>query len=368
LQRAVFWWGRRFRLPAAMELSRFCKYRETVYPAKDTSVMDQLTHTATGLFLSRAGLEQLTPYAGPILMLAANVPDIDAVAGFGGALSYLDYHRHITHSLAMLPMMALLPVLIVRLFARQRLRWAGAYLISAIGVGSHLALDSTNAYGVRLLLPFSARWFNLDITSVIDVWIWAAILVALAAPLLSRLVSSEIGARTRGPAARRFAIAALAFVLLYNCGRAVLHTRALAVLDARVYQGAAPLRVAAFPNPINPWRFTGLAETRDFFSLHDLDLRAGFDPAAGRIFYKPEASPAIDSAARTPTFRDFLRFAQYPFWRVQPAAELEGGFTVEAMDLRFGSPQAPGFVARAVLTSRLEVVRTWFTFGAAKPR
>ena len=89
-------------------------------------------------------------------------------------------------------------MLLVRLFARRPLRWTGAYLISAIGVASHLALDSTNIYGVRLLLPFSARWFHLDITSVIDIWIWAMILLALAAPLISRLVSSEIGAKTQG--------------------------------------------------------------------------------------------------------------------------------------------------------------------------
>jgi inner membrane protein len=330
--------------------------------------MDQLTHTATGLFLSRAGLERLTPYAAPILMLAANMPDIDVVSLAFGKLAYLNYHRYLTHSVVLLPLVALLPLLIVRIFARRPLRWAGAYLISAIGVASHLALDSTNIYGVRLLLPFSARWFHLDITTVIDVWIWAAILLALAAPLLSRLVSSEIGARSRGPAARRWAIAALLFLLLYNCGHAVLHARALAMLDARVYQGAAPLRVAAFPSPIDPWKFTGLADTRDFVSLHDLNLRAGFNPDAGGIFYKPEPSPAIDAAARTATFRDFSRFSQYPFWRVQPAPEPEGGFLVEAMDLRFGNPQDPGFVAGAILTQRLEVVRTWFTFGAAKPR
>src|SRR5436189_490339 len=134
--------------------------------------MDPLTHTATGLFLSRAGLNRLTPYAAPILILAANAPDIDVVSGLGGSLNYLNYHRHLTHSAILLPLMALLPVLLVRLFARRPLRWAGAYLISAIGVASHLALDWTNIYGIRLLLPFSSRFFHLDITSVIDLLIW----------------------------------------------------------------------------------------------------------------------------------------------------------------------------------------------------
>src|SRR5690242_18163064 len=135
--------------------------------------MDPLTHTATGIFLSRAGLDRFTPYAAPILMLAASVPDVDVVSVAGGSLTYLNYHRYLTHSVLMLPLTALVPVLLVRLLARRPLRWAGAYLISVIGVGSHLALDSTNIYGVRLLLPVSARWFHLDITGVIDVWIWA---------------------------------------------------------------------------------------------------------------------------------------------------------------------------------------------------
>jgi inner membrane protein len=324
--------------------------------------MDQLTHTATGLFLSRAGLGRLTPYAAPILMLAANMPDVDVVAAAGGALTYLNYHRHLTHAIPMLPVIALLPVLLVRLVARRPLRWAGAYLISAIGVASHLALDYTNAYGVRLFLPFSPRWFHLDITSLVDIWIWAAILVALAAPLISRLVSSEIGARSSGRTAQGFAIAALVFLVLYNWGHWVMHARALEMLDGRVYQGTPALRVAAFPDPVDPWRFRGLVETREFFSLHDLNLRANFDPDAGSIFYKPEQARAIEAAARTTTFRDFLRFSLYPFWRVEPAAEPEGGVTVEAMDLRFGTPRAPRFVASAILSSRLDVLRAWFSF------
>ena len=51
--------------------------------------------------------------------------------------------------------MALLPLLIVRLVGRRPIEWGTAYLISLIGVASHLALDLTNFYGVRLLLPFS---------------------------------------------------------------------------------------------------------------------------------------------------------------------------------------------------------------------
>ena len=51
-----------------------------------------------------------------------------------------------------------------------------------------------------------------------------------------------------------------------------------------------------------------------------------------------------------------------------PLADPEGGTRVEAMDMRFGSPAQPGFVAAAIVNNRAQVVRSWFSFGAARPR
>jgi inner membrane protein len=328
--------------------------------------VDPLTHTATGLFLSRAGLNRFSPHATAILLLAANAPDADVVCAAGGALTYLNYHRHLTHSLLLIPVMAALPVLVVRLATRKRLPWLPALAISMVGVLSHLLLDLTNIYGIRLGLPFTGTWYRLDQTSVIDFWIWGAALLGVAGPLLSRLVSSEIGARRAS--GRGGAVFALTFLLLYNGTRAVLHERAVAVLDSRLYSGGAPLRVAALPNPVNPLQWSGLVETRDAYSLHRVNLLADFNPAQGFVFYKPEASPVLDAAGRTQVFQEFLRFSQFPYWRAIPVPEPEGGTLVEAMDMRFGSPPAPGFVASAVLDSRLEVLRSAFSFGHAGPR
>ena len=71
--------------------------------------MDNLTHSLVGLAFSRVGLNRLTPQATAVLLLAANAPDIDVVSAAGGSLNYLHYHRHLTHSLLMAPVMALLP-------------------------------------------------------------------------------------------------------------------------------------------------------------------------------------------------------------------------------------------------------------------
>jgi len=328
--------------------------------------MDLLTHSATGLFLGRAGLNHFSEQAPWILLLAANAPDIDIVTLAWGQIDYLNYHRHLTHSLTAWPVMALLPVLAVRLFTRKSFRWRGAYVISLAAVASHLLLDYTNLYGIRFLLPFSGRWFRLDFTSVVDLWIWAVLLVGLVGPVIARLVNAEIGARTKS-AGRGFAIFALVFLALYNAGRGVLHARAVATLDSRIYAGAAPLRVAALPGPVNPLAWRGLVETRDFYKVVEFTLAEEFDPSRGVIFYKAEPDPAIQAANNSPAFRDFFNFSQFPLERTMPLADPEGT-RVEGMDMRFGTPAQPAFVAAADVNNRLQVIRSWFSFGAARPR
>jgi inner membrane protein len=332
--------------------------------------VDNLTHSLTGILLSRAGFNRLTPQAPWILLLAANAPDIDVVSAFGGSLNYLHYHRHITHSLVMLPVLPLVCVVVVRLVSRNPLNWLGAYFMAFMGVASHLILDLTNIYGVRLLLPFSSQWLRLDITGVIDFWIWGVLLLAMFAPVLARLVNSEIGAaaQTKGGAQRGFAIFALAFLVLYDGGRYIAHSRAVAILESRVYSGSAPRRVAALAASLNPFQWRGVVETPESYEIEDVNLLGEFDPATGHTFFKPDPSPALDAARRSRVFQEFLRFSQYPFWQVSPAEQVNGGTRVEAMDLRFGDPQEPGFVATIILDGHQQVTREWFQFGRAQPR
>ncbi len=325
--------------------------------------MDNLTHTLVGLMLSRAGFNRVSPRATALLLLAANAPDLDSISRFGGTVRYLEYHRGLSHALVAIPVLALIPVLLVRLFSRTKLPWRRAYLVSLAGVATHPLLDWTNVYGVRLLEPFSSAWLRADIFSVVDVWIWAALLLGWAGPAIARLVSSEIGARPG--TGRGGAFFALGFLCIYGLFRYTLHERAIVTLDAYLYEGRAPLRVAAIPTPFNPFRWVGLVEGPNFYAVYpDWNLREPFDPAAGRIYYKPDTGPEFERAAATDAFRVFLAFSQYPLWRRTPLADPEGGQLVEAMDLRFGAPPNERFVARAVLDSSLRVVTAEFRFGA----
>ncbi len=330
--------------------------------------MDNFTHTAVGLFLSRAGLNRWTPRATPILLLAANAPDIDVASWLGGTLNYLHYHRHWTHSLVAMPLLAVVVAALVRFVGTKPIHWLGAIAAAIVGIASHLLLDWTNVYGIRLLLPFSAEWLRLDITGVVDLWIWAALILGLLAPFLAKLVGSEITSGSIRPKhyGRASAILALLFVLVYNCGRGVLHARAVATLDSRIYGDAAPLRVIAIPGFANPLRWRGVVETRSFYAVDDVDLAGEFDPSRAAVYQKPEPNPAFEAARRTAAFQEFIRFSQFPLWRVLPVPEPEGFKQVDIIDMRFGTPAAPGFMVSAELNPQLQAIRTSFQFGVAK--
>ncbi|HLG99210.1 MAG TPA: metal-dependent hydrolase [Bryobacteraceae bacterium] len=317
--------------------------------------MDNLTHTLTGLALSRAGLNRWHPQAAILLMLSANAPDSDIVAASRGSLSYFEAHRGITHSVAMAPVMALLCVLAVGAFSRSLRGWKTAWGLCLIGVASHLLLDWTNAYGIRFLVPFSGRWFELDLNSLIDLWIWGVLLLAWVGPWLARLVSSEMGAPAGS--GRALALFALSFVVVYDFGRWLAHQRAIETLNSRVYQGGPPLRAAAFPaSAVNPFQWSGWIERPEFVMHFSMNLRDDFDPTAGTTIYKAEPGPAIEAARQTTPVEAFLKFSQYPLWRVMPVAEPEGARRVELHDWRFP------FTASATVDSLNRVLSSSFHY------
>ncbi len=321
--------------------------------------MDNLTHTLTGLFLSRAGLNRITPSATPILLIAANFPDLDIVSALAGSLSYLHWHRHLTHSLLLAPVFAFAIAALFRLF-RPGLALLPTAGVALVGLLSHLLLDLTNIYGIRILLPLNDTWYRWDLTPVIDLWILGAFALAIAGPFLARLVGSEIGERPTPSTGRGFAIAALLFLTLYNSGRAVLHNRVLQTLNSREYSGAAPLRVAAFPTSVNPLHWHAVAETDSAYRLAEYTLPLAFNPAQTDSLEKPAPSPALEAASRTEPFRIFSNFAQFPLYRVTPQA---GGSTqIELHDLRFN------FTATALVNSQNHVEKSSFAFGTSSPR
>lgn len=310
--------------------------------------------------LARTGLNRNQTSASIMMVLAANAPDLDAYAFFTDSITYLDIHRGWTHSFVFSPLMALVAVAIVRGIQRQRPSIIDL-LIAWLAVLSHLLLDWTNVYGIRLLAPFRPDWLHLDINNIVDPIIWGILLLAVIAPALSGLVGSEIASRKRSGPKRTWAWIALVALFAYEGLRWDSHRQVLGNLNAILYDGEPATDVYAFPGFFGWRQWRGLAEGDLFYADLPVDLSAEFDPGAAKIYYKAPDTSAIKAAKGTRTFRVFGQFNQVPFWRETPDAD---GTRVELLDLRFGTPDRPGFTASALVRPTGQVDDPQFSFGA----
>lgn len=323
--------------------------------------MDNVTHSVIGWVLNRAGLNRLTPHALPVILLASNIPDGDIVLALGGGLLYFENHRLWTHTWLLWPVMATLPVLLVWPFARKTLKWLPAYLISLVGVAAHILMDWCNAYPTRFAAPFSSHEFHLDLLNIVDPWLLLGLGLVLVAPLLSRLVNDEIGAR-RG-SGQGMAVAGVLFLFAWIGFHALLHSRAVAPLEGYLYNQEPPRRMAAFPT-INPFVWDTVVETESAFFKQTIHLAREYDPQAGKVWFKPPLSPALLAARATEPFRFFQYFAAFPLWRLVPVAQ---GTRVDLIDLRFGTPQNPAFHASATVDAAGRVIEDEFHFARPRP-
>ena len=295
------------------------------------------------------------------MVIAANIPDIDVVSWFAGRPEWLHWHRNITHSIVAMPVMAILSVMLVRFAGRKQVRWLPAFVMAFIAVISHLALDMTNIYAVRLFLPFSGQWLSWDLTPVVDLTIWAILLLGVAMPLLGRLVGSEIGEKRKAYPGAGAAIFSLLLLTAYDGARAWFHSQALQALSAQQATDQRPLRIAAFPT-LNPVQWIGVEELPDSWAEIPVDLRENrLHLSELQTIHKAEPVPAMDAARRERDFQILGEFIRYPLWSVQPAPDDIASTEVTLLDLRFGQPLAPGFAsATAIIDPRNQVKSTSF--------
>jgi len=147
--------------------------------------MDNLTHSLVGALLGQAGLKKKTGLAMPALIIAANLPDVDAACFFWlEGQEHLGFRRGITHGP---PALVLLPLILAGLLwgfdrwqtkrgkrpaDRLPVNFKWLFALSFIGCLTHPALDWLNVYGIRFLEPFSSQWFYGDTLFIIDIWLW----------------------------------------------------------------------------------------------------------------------------------------------------------------------------------------------------
>lgn len=318
----------------------------------------------TGACMARSGFNRKTALAVLTMTLAAEAADIDILWEFKGSIAGLQHHRGITHSFVGVPFIAAAVLGLVYVLHRVRwrkrspastasdtsqsrknppIRWGFLYFCAILAALSHLLLDYTTAYGIRLFEPFNYRWYAWDTVFIIDPFIWLALIAGLVAPSLFGLINQEIGARRKGPAGPGAAITALICLVVIWGVRDYQHRRALAVMNSFLYRGAQPLRIAAYPNMTNPFRWLGVVETADFFETVEVNsMSAAIDESAGRVYYKPPETDVSRAAKASYMGRVYLDWAVFPYVRVHKLEGDASGYLVEFQDLRYAYPSRKG--------------------------
>ncbi|HTE87909.1 MAG TPA: metal-dependent hydrolase [Terriglobales bacterium] len=336
--------------------------------------MEPLTHFLTGACIARAGLNRKTALATATVTLAAEAPDIDVLGNLKGPVFGFAHHRGFTHSFLGLVFVSAMVVGVVYLWWRLRgrkikdpnlpPRWGLLFGFAYLAGLTHIMLDFTNHYGVRPFWPFLEKWYSWDIVFIVEPIILLLLVAGLLLPALFSLINDEIGVRRKGPQGRLAATLALAGVVALWGVRDYEHRRAVNALEARVYEGAEPMRASAYPSWINPFRWYGVVETQNFFATMLVDSSVpDVDPEGQmRIRYKPEETPVTLAAKKSYLGRVYLDWAKYPITETEKI-ESPPGYIVRFTDLRYDYPGRTGrspLSAAVQLDRDLKVVREWF--------
>ncbi|MDA1095590.1 MAG: metal-dependent hydrolase [Acidobacteria bacterium] len=211
--------------------------------------MDNICHTLVGAACAEAGLKRSTRFGAATLMIAANLPDLDVLV-FATDMPSVAFRRGWTHGVLAQLLLPLLLALVMMAVGRWRRGDRGApgadgralVLLAYVGVLSHVGLDYLNTYGIRLLMPFSGRWFYGDTLFIIDPWLWILLGGGIAA---TRRLRREAPARAGLGVATAYAVVMLI----------AAQTARSAVLDAwQTVHGGPPSALMVGPVPVNPFR------------------------------------------------------------------------------------------------------------------
>ena len=333
--------------------------------------MDNLTHTFFGWALARAGFDRFGAWATPTLLIAANLPDAEVPLLFSDKVSYLTFHRGISHSFCGFVVeataLSLLVCATLWVWRRRRVRDNGApalesgprffavLLVALVGLLSHLLLDFFNTYGVRPFLPFDARWFYGDMLFIIDPWTWlilgAAVFLGsrrhrsmqLGWLLMAGFAAAVVGSACRAAIvpwivltvwltlaavvlalktwplravapARAAHIGLAAWLLYLGVACAASHaatTRATEVYAASQSAPAPVVTSSASPSPGIPWRYTVVLQTENELFAYAADVLHGHVDLKDRIARNLACAdgPALRA---TREFKAWEAFARHP--------------------------------------------------------
>ncbi len=287
--------------------------------------MDPVSQAVLGGAIVEAGFrDRLGRNAGWYGAACGAAPDLDIVTMLWGDWTFLAYHRGATHSLLILPAIALGCGWLGHRFARTGSlgAWTAAALAALL---SHPLLDWGTSYGTQLLWPLSDGRFALDAIAVIDPLYTLPLLVAFVVARRRRAHESSI---------RRAAWIALAVSSLYAGfgfwqSRIALERGHEALTEA----GVEVAELRATPTLFNTivWRLTARDATGDLVAGFVSTL-ASHPPAYRRL--AKASHPLAERALASDEGRLFSEFAQ-GFVHVELEPRPGGGHAVHLIDVRY---------------------------------
>jgi inner membrane protein len=305
--------------------------------------MDNLCHTLAGAALAEAGLKRFTSRGMATLMIASNLPDVDVLV-FATDTLPMSFRRGWTHGLLA---MAVLPAAFAGVMfltdraasrgasaaaanapSASRASLRGLLILSYIATWLHVFMDFLNSYGVRLLMPFSERWFYGDALYIVDPILYV---VFAAAIVIGRLQARRGGDPYHVPQIG-LAIAAVYMLLMLGSNfwaRRVVHeglTRAGRPADTRFM---------VTPVIFNPFRREVLIDVGGRYEKGFVwfEPTPHFRPAGYGVDVNAD-HPLARKAAQTPAGRGYLRWSRFPFFVVQRISPPR----VQLNDYRYAGP------------------------------
>ncbi len=232
--------------------------------------------------------------------LAQSVPDVDFVAAFflHGAENVVA-HRGITHSVLFgVAATFFLTWLVKVVIHKTPLPWKNVFLIFAVNISAHLLIDSFNAYGLALLMPFSDQRFSLHVLYVADP------LFSLA-PFISFLflIFLNKSHRQRVVWIRSGILVSAIYLAIAIFNKQMVNKE---VSDSLAQQGK-PFPFFTTPSPFNSLLWFVVA--KDSAGYHTA-YRSVFDKGPVRFAYFPRNDDSSDTLSNQKDLRLLKEFAQ----------------------------------------------------------
>ena len=295
-----------------------------------------------GAAFGEAGLKHRTRFGAAALMISANIPDVDVLVFFSGTPP-VAFRRGITHGIVaqlLLPIVLTAVFVVVARFRPPRdgddrpLRPVWLLLLSFAGVYSHVFLDFLNNYGVRLMTPFTWRWFYGDAVFIVDPWLWLMLGVGIWLTRRRQAFTPVRGAL----------IFATAYIVLM-----LVSARAARGIVERVWhdtRGASPVALMVGPLPVTPFTREVIVDAGDHYETGTFSWWSTSLTMDTEKVPKNDENPGVAAARESSAnIRAFLVWSRFPFWTSGPEGQ---GVRVSVYDMRFLSG-GRGFAQSAVV-------------------